>query len=136
MSIDSVVPSNHLILSHPLLLHSIFPIFGVFSNEPALLIRVLELQLQHQFFQRVLRVDFLWIDWFDLLAAQGTLKNLLQHHSLKVSILQRSAFLTVQLSHPYMSTGSLDYVDLCWQSDCFLTHCLGLSLDFFPYRSP
>ena len=78
MSIDSVVPSNHLILSHPLLLHSIFPIFGVFSNEPALLIRVLELQLQHQFFQRVLRVDFLWIDWFDLLAVQGTLLSLLQ----------------------------------------------------------
>ena len=60
------------------------------------------------------------MDWLDLLAVQGTLKSLLQHHSSKASILQRSAFFTVQLSHPYMTTGknhSLDWTDLCWQSN-------------------
>ena len=63
------------------------------------------LELQHQSFQRILRVDFLRIDWFDLLAVQGTLKSLLQHHSSKASILQCSAFFMVQLSQPYMTTG-------------------------------
>ena len=67
--------------------------------------KVLELQLQHQSFQWIFRVDSFRIDWFDLLAVQGTLKNLLQHHSLKASILQHSAFFMVQLSHPYMTTG-------------------------------
>ena len=67
--------------------------------------KVSELQLQHQSFQWILRVDFLRIDWFDLLAVQGTLKSFLQHHSSKASILQCSAFLMVQLSHPYMTNG-------------------------------
>ena len=68
--------------------------------------KVLELQLQHQSFQRVFRVDFLLrLDWFDLLAIQGTLMSLLQHHSSKASILQCSAFFIVQLSHQYMTTG-------------------------------
>ena len=67
--------------------------------------KVLELQLQHQSFQWILWVDFLRIDWFDLLADQGTLKSLLQHHSLKALIFQCSAFFMVQLSHPYMTTG-------------------------------
>ena len=68
------------------------------------MVKVLELQLQHQFFQWILRDDFFRIDWFDLLAVQGTLKSLLQHHSSKVSILQCSAFFMVQLSHLYMLT--------------------------------
>ena len=63
------------------------------------------LRLQLQYFQRIFRADFLWIDWLDLLAVQGTLKSLLQHHSLKASILWRSAFIIVQLSHPHMTTG-------------------------------
>ena len=73
------------------------------------------------------------IDWFDLLAVQGTFKSFLQHHSLKASILWYSAFFMVQLSHPYMNdywkNHSFDYMDICWQSDVsvFLIHCLGLS---------
>ena len=67
--------------------------------------KVLEFQLQHQSFQWILRTDFLRMDWLDLLAVQGTLKSLLQHHSSKASILRRSAFFIVQLSHPYMATG-------------------------------
>ena len=67
--------------------------------------KVLELQLQHQFIQRIFRVDFLRIEWFDLPTVQETLNSLLQHHSSKESILRRSAFFIVQLSHPYMTTG-------------------------------
>ena len=65
----------------------------------------MEFQLQHQSFQRIFRTDFLWIGWLDLLAVQGTLKSLLQHHSSKASILQHSAFFMVQLSHPYKTAG-------------------------------
>ena len=101
-------------LSHPLLSPSP-PIFnlsqhqGLFqwvssSHEVA---KVLEFQLQHQSFQCIFRTDFLRIDWFDLLAVQGTLKSLLQHHSSKASILQCSAFFIVQLSHAYMTTGKI-----------------------------
>ena len=104
MSIESRTPSNHLILCHPiLLLFSIFPSIRIFSNESILRIRwpkYLEFQLQRQSFQWIFRID-----WFDLLAVQGTLKNILQHHNWKASILQRSAFFMVQLSHPYMTTG-------------------------------
>ena len=67
--------------------------------------RVLEFQLQHQSFQRILGLIFFRTDWFDLLAVQGTLRSFLQHHSSKASVLRRSAFFTVQLSHPYMTTG-------------------------------
>ena len=140
MSIESVMPSNYLILCHSLLLlPSIFPRIRIFSNELAL--RIWWPKYWNFSFSICPSKEYSGLisfrtDWFDLLAVQGTLKSLLQHHSLKASVLQHSAFLTVQLSHPYMSTGSLDYVDLCWQSDCFLTHCLGLSLDFFTYRSP
>ena len=67
--------------------------------------KVLELQLQHQSFQWIIRVGFFRIDWFDHLAVQGTLKSILQHHSLKTSVLQCSAFFMVQFSHPYMTTG-------------------------------
>ena len=64
------------------------------------------------------------MDWFDLLAVQGTLKSLFQHHSLKASIIQCSTFFMVQLSHPYMTTenNSLDYMELCWQSDFLLAN--------------
>ena len=66
--------------------------------------KILEFQLQHQSFQWIFRTYFLWMDWLDLLAVQGTLKSLLQHHSSKASILQCSAFFIVQLSHPYMTS--------------------------------
>ena len=107
-SIESVTPSNHLILCCPLfLLPSIFPSIGVFSNESALRIR----------WSKYWRFRFnispsneypgpisFRMDWLDLLAVQGTLKSLLQHHSSKASILWHSAFFIVQLSHPYMTT--------------------------------
>ena len=107
-SIGSVRPSNHLILCHPLpLLPSIFPSIRVFSSEPALLIR----WTKHWSFSFISPsnehpglISFR-MDWLDLLAVQGTLKSLLQHHSSKVSILMSSAFFIVQLSHPYMTTG-------------------------------
>ena len=101
MSIESVMPSNHLILCHPfLLLPSIFPSIRVFSNESILRISFsISLSNEHSGL-----ISFR-IDWLDLLAVQGTLKSLLQHHSSKASILQHSAFFTVQLSHPYMTTG-------------------------------
>ena len=109
MSIESVMPSNHLILLHPLLLlPSIFPSIRVFSSESALCMRwpkywtfsfSISPSREHPGL-----ISFR-MDWLDLLAVQGTLKSLLQHHSSKASILQRSAFFTVQLSHPYMTTG-------------------------------
>ena len=108
MSIELVMPSNHLILCRSLLfLPSVFPSIRVFS---ALCIRcirskVLEFQLQHHSLQRNPGLISFRMDWLDLLAVQGTLKSLLQHHSSKASILQRAAFFTVQLSHPYMTTG-------------------------------
>ena len=109
MSIESVMSSNHLILCHPLLLLlSIFPSIRVFSNKSVLHIR----WPKYQSFSFNIRpsneysglISFR-MDWLDLLAVQGTLKSLLQHHSLKVSILRHSAFFIVQLSHPYMTTG-------------------------------
>ena len=109
MSIESVMPSNHLILCRPLfLLPSIFPSIRVFSDELVFHIR----------WPKCWRFSFsinpsneysglisFRMDWLDRLAAQGTLKSLLQHHSSKASILQHSAFFIVQLSHPYMTTG-------------------------------
>ena len=109
MSIESVMPSNHFILCHPLfLLPSVFPSIRVFSNESTLLIRwskywsfSFSISPCNEYSELIL----FRIDWFDLLAVQGTLKSLLQHHSSKASILQCSAFFMVQLSHPYMTTG-------------------------------
>ena len=109
MSIESVMPSSYLILCRPLLLLlPIHPSIGVFSNESTLHIR----------WPKYWSFSFTIIPsrehpgpisfrmyWFDLLAVQGTLRSLLQHHSSKASILLRSAFFTVQLSHPYMTTG-------------------------------
>ena len=120
MSIESVMPFNHLILCHPLLLPpSIFPSIRVFSNESVLHIR----------WPKYWRFSFsispsnehsglisLRADWFDILAVQETLKSFLQNHSSKASILKHSAFFMVQLSHPYMTTGKTiafsDYMDL------------------------
>ena len=109
MSIESVMPSNHLILCHPLLfLPSIFPSIRVFSNESALRIRwpkywSFSFSISHANEHSGL-ISFK-MDWLDLLAVQGTFKSLLQHHSSKASIFQCSAFFIVQLSHPYMTTG-------------------------------
>ena len=109
MSIESVMPSNHLILCHPLLLlSSIFPSIRVFSNESALRIRwpkYWSFSFNISPFNDHPGLISFRMDWLDLLAVQGTLKSLLQHHSAKASILQPSVFFTVQLSHPYMTTG-------------------------------
>ena len=108
MSIESVMPSSHLILCHPLLLPSIFPSIRVFLNEPALRIRWpkywsfsfnISPSNEHPGL-----ISFR-MDWLDLLAVQGPLKSHLQHHSSKASVLWCSAFFTVQLSHPNMTTG-------------------------------
>ena len=109
MSIESVMSSNHLILCHPLLLPpSIFAGIRVFTNESVLCIRWLKywsFSFSISPSNEYSGLISLRMDWLDLLAVQGTLKSLLQHHSSKPSILQCSAFLIVQLSHPYMSTG-------------------------------
>ena len=107
MSIESVMPSKHLILSCPLLLlPSIFPSIRVFSNESVLRIRrpkYWSFSFNISPSNEYSRLISFKIYWLDLLAVQGTLKNLLQHHSSKASILRHSAFLIVQLSHPYMT---------------------------------
>ena len=111
MSIQSVMPSNHLILCRPLLLlPSNLPRIRVFSNESVLHIRWLKyLSFSISPSNEYLGLISFRIDRFDLLAVQGTLKGLLQHHNSKTSILQHSAFLEdVQLSHPYMTTNSID----------------------------
>ena len=109
MSIESVMPSNHLILCHPLLLlPSIFPSIRVFSSESALRIRWPEywsFSFSISPSKEYSGLISFRIHWFDLLAVQGTLKSLLQHQSSKASILRRSAFFMVQLSHLYMTTG-------------------------------
>ena len=109
MSIKSVMPSNHLILCRPLLLlPSIFPSLRVFSNESVLRIRwpkYWSFSFNISPSNEHLRLISFRMDWLDLLAVQGTLKSLLQHHSSKESILRCSAFFTIQLSHPYMTTG-------------------------------
>ena len=108
MSIELMMPSNHLILCHALLSLSTFPSFRVFSNKSALHIRYpkywgfsfnISPANEHS------GLITFRTDWLDLLAVQGTLKSLLQHHSSKASILWHSAFFTVQISHPYMTTG-------------------------------
>ena len=111
MFIESVMPSNHLILCHPLfLLPSIFPSIRVFSNESALHIRRPK-DWSFSFSicpsNEYLGLISFRMDWLDLLAVHGTVKNLLQHHSSKASVFWRSAFFIVQLSHPYMTTGKI-----------------------------
>ena len=121
-SIELVIPSNHLIHSRPLLLlPSIFPRTRVFSNESVLRIR----WPKYRSFSFSINpsneysglISFR-IDWFDLLAVQRTLKSLLQHHSSKASILQRSPFFMVHSRiHDYWTNHSFDCLDLCWQSN-------------------
>ena len=123
MSIESVMPSKRLILCHPLPLPpSIFPSIRVFSNESALHMRWpkywsfsfnISPSNEHP------RLIFFRMGWLNLLAIQGTLKSLLQHHSSKASSLLHSAFFIVQLTstHDYWKNHSLDYMDLCLQSD-------------------
>ena len=134
MSIESVMPSNHLILCCPLFFPpSIFPSIRVFSSESVLHIRWPEywsfsfsISLSNEYSGLI----SFRIDWLDLLAVQGTLKSLLQYHSSEASILWCSAFIIVQLSHPYIATGktvTLTRLDLCWQCFCFLVCCLGWS---------
>ena len=109
MSIESVISSIHLILCHPLLLlPSIFPRIRVFSSESVLHIRwpqywsfSFSISPSSEYSELI----SIRMDWLDLLAVQGTLKSVLQHHSSKASILQRLAFFIIQLSHPYMTTG-------------------------------
>ena len=109
MSIELVMPSNHLILYRPLLLSpSIFPSIRVFSKELVLCIRwpkywsfSFSISPSNEYSELI----SFWIDWLNLLAVQGTLKSLLQYHSSKASILSHSAFFIVQLLHPYTTTG-------------------------------
>ena len=123
MATKSVMPSNHLILCHPLLLPpSVFPTIRVFSNDSVLLIS----WRKYQSFSFSVSpsneysglISFR-MDWLDLLAVQVTLKSLLKHHSSEASVLWGSAFFIIQLSHPCMTAGKnhgLDHTDLCWQS--------------------
>ena len=114
------MPSNHLILCHPLLLPiSIFPSIWVFSNESALRIRwpkywSFSLSISPSSEHPGPGLVSFRMDWLDLLAVQGTHKSLIQHHSSKASVLWHSAFFTVQLSHPYMTTGKT--IALTWQT--------------------
>ena len=134
MSIESVMPSNHLILCHPLLfLPSILPSIRVFSNELAL--RLMRPKYWRFSFSISPSNEYsglisFRIDWFDLLAVQGTPKSLFQQHSPKASILQCSDFFMVQFSHPYMTTGktialTVRTLSAVWCL-CFLIHYLGL----------
>ena len=134
-SIGSVMPPNHLILCHPLvLLPSIIPSIRISSNESAL----------HTRWPKYWSFSFsispsseysglisFRIDWFDLLAVQGTLKSLLQHHSSKSSILQHSACFMVQLSHPYMTTRKAIALTFRVNLKYYLFHCLQLSDEEF-----
>ena len=119
MSIEPVMPSNHLILCHPLLLlPSIFPSIRVFSNGSVFLIK------WPKYWSFSFRISpsneysgliFFMMDWLDLFAVQGTLKSLRQHHSSKASILQHSVFFIVQLSHPYMTIGKPNLRCMLWE---------------------
>ena len=135
MSVESVMPSNHFILCRPLLLPpSIFPSIRVFSNESVLCIRwpkywnfCFNISPSNEYSGLI----SFRIDWLDVLAVQGALKSLLQHHSSKGSVLWCSAFFIVQLSHPYMTTGKIIALTngplLAKKCLCFLICCLGLS---------
>ena len=126
LSIKSVMPSNHLVLCHPLLLLSlIFPGLRVFSNEPPLFIRgpkYWSFSFSINPSKEYSGLISFRIHWFDLLAVQGTLKSLLQHHSSKASILLCSAVFIVQLSHPYMTTGKT----IAWTIWIFVSKVMSL----------
>ena len=131
MSIESVMPSNYLILCHPLssCLQS-FPASGSFPVNQLLAPGGQSIGASASASVFPMNIQD-WIDWLDLLAVQGTLKSLLQHHSSKATILQHSAFFMVQLSHPYMTTGktiaSTRYTFAGKVMSLLLTHCLDLS---------
>ena len=134
MSTESVMPSNHLVLCRPLLLLPlVFPSIRGFSNESAFHImwpKYWSFSLSNSSSNEYSGLISSRMDWFDLLAVQGTLKSCLQHHSSKASVLWCSAFFVIQPSHLYMTTGKniADGTDLCWQSNVFifLICCLGL----------
>ena len=132
MSITSVMPSNHLILCYSLLLPpSIFPSSRVFSNETVLHIRCPKywsFSFSISPFNEYSGLMSFRMDWLDLLAVQGTLKCLLQHHSSKASVLQCSAFFIVHLSHPYMTTGKTKALTL-WT---FVGKVMSLLVSDFP----
>ena len=132
ISIELVTPSNHLILCRPLLPSSIFLSIKIFSNEPVLHIRgpnYWSLSFSISPSNKYSGLNSFRMDWLDLLAVQGTLKSLLQHHSSKASILRCSVFLIVQLSHPYMTTGKTIALTRCnfvgKVMSMFLICCLG-----------
>ena len=137
MSIKSVMPSNPLIFCHPLLLlPSIFPSIRVLSNKSAFRIRWTKywsFSFSISPSNEHLGLISFRVDWLDLLAVQGTLKSLLQHHSSKASVLQCSAFFILQLSYPYMTTGETialtrrTFVGKVMSLLCFLICCLGWS---------
>ena len=124
MSIKSVMPSSHLILCHPLLLlPPIPPSFRVFSNESTLCMRwpkYWSFSFSIIPSKEIPGLISFRVDWLDLLAVQGTLKSLLEHQSSKASILWRSAFFTVQPSHPYMTTGKMIALTQYTQKTIFL----------------
>ena len=131
MSIELVMPSNHLIIYHPvLLLPTIFPSIRVFSNKLVLCVRWLKYwSFSISPCNEYSGVISLRIDWFDFLAVQGTLKSLLQQHSSKASILQCSVFFMVQLSHLYMTTGKTVALTIQTFVDKLVSafYCLSLS---------
>ena len=139
MPIESMMPSNHLILCHPLLiLPSIFPSIRVFSNEFSLHIRwpkYWTFSISHS--NEYSELISFRIEWFDLLVVQGTLKSLLQHYNSKASVLQCSAFFMVLLSHPYMTTGkkSFDCIDFCGKVMSLLFNTLSRFVVAFLPRS-
>ena len=127
IAIELVMPTNHFIFCHSLLLlHSVFPRIRIFSNESSLCIRCpkywsfsFSISPSNEYSGLILNISFR-MDWLDLLAVQGTLKSCLQHHSSEASILWCSAFFIVQLSHSihdHWKNHSFDYTDLCWQSN-------------------
>ena len=141
MSIKSVIPSNRLILCHPLfLLPSIFPASESFPVNQLFASggKILELQFQYQSFQWIFRLISFRIYWFDLLAVQGTLKSLLQHHCSKASILQCSAFFMVQLSHLCVCASLLSCVWLfvtSWTVACQAPLFMGILHDYWKNHS-
>ena len=140
MSFELMMPSSHLVFCHPLLLPpSIFSSIGVFSNKSALSIRwpkYWSFSYATSPSNEYSGLISFRIDWFDLFAVPGTLKSLLQHHSLNASVLQLSAFLMIQISHPFMTTGKTIAFTI-WtfvskvMSLLFNMLCLGLPWFFF-----
>ena len=136
MSIELIMPSNHLILCHPHLLPSIFSSIRIFSNEEALHVRWPKYwSFSFSSFNEYSRLIYFRIDWFDLLAVHGTLESLLQPQFKSISSLVFCLLYgpTLTSIHYYWKNHSFDYKDLCWQSDvsAFLIHCQGLSQLFF-----